>query len=1130
MSKKNARLSILSALTLLFMLLNSMALILPAFAADEGLTFASQDRYKTASVYSSSPNTFEATVKFPANMSASTRGGVILGSYDKKSCVSFEIYQNGSPRLYITDAEGTAVLDLKFTSVNVYTGSWVHIALVRDASAGKLHCYINGELKQSLDCSYTSALPTKYAPIVGGDYRVGNSQYFKGELGDLSVFSSVRSASQISADYSGNGDSDGLIARYSFKGLTKKASIEDKSGNGYTLLSSWLDEKEPVTDYAYSFAVIGDTQIVADNYQSEFHKIYDYVIDNIDDKNIKFVFGLGDITNDYADSDDEWELATEHIFRMDGKVPYSLVRGNHDDTASYKEYLPYSHFKSVLGGSYDGTMLNTWQTLTVGEIKYLIMALDLGASDAVLNWASGVVEAHPDYNVIVTTHAYLTTDGSTLGTEDGSNPTKYGAPNTSEAMWQKFIKKHGNIVLVMSGHIPSDKIVKSVQTGDNGNTVTQLLVDPQGVDSARGGVGMVTMLYFSEDGKQVTADCYSTIHEKYFLEENQFSFTLNVVDPDSVGSGTGGTDSGTSEAPETPQEPALPTVPESAGGLTFAKDVMYKTAKAYGESVNTFDAWVYLPKGLDTRGGVILGNYGRSNPAVSFEVYTGGIPRLYVTNSSGSIVIDAKFSSVDLRKDEWIHLAIVRDAVNKKVHCYINGELKQSLDCSYTGNIAVLDPLMLGGDYRSGNAQYFKGAVKSAGVYADARSAQNIGWIYDDTGEGNFEDMLDDDVIALYDISELSDGGEIKDITQNGYHIKLNQVWFEEKAPVTDYAYSFAVVGDTQIVADRYPDDFHKIYDYILENIEEKNIKFVFGLGDITDKDTDAEWQLATENIFRMDGRVPYSLVRGNHDGKTQYNKYLPYSHYKSALSGSYNGDMLNTWQKLTVGKVKYIIMALDYGASDEVLAWAEGIIEDNPEYNVIITTHAYLYRDGTTLDQGDVCPPATTGGYNNGDHIWKKLIKKHENIVMVMSGHDPCDNIIMTKAAGDNGNIVTQMLIDPQGVDAARGGVGLVAMFYISEDGKDVTVEYYSTIKEKYFMTDNQFSFTLDLVDPDDIKKETDATEKETSAPETQKPASAATDAPKKKGCGSAVGVTAAVALTALVLGVCAVKRKREE
>lgn len=533
---------VVSILVLALLFMNVLTLNQPALAAedigggeegatnDQGLTFTAHDRYKVTEIYSDAPNTFEAWLRLPTDLEG--RGGVILGSYDKTPCVSFEIHESGAPRLFANNAEGDNILDIKFTDVNLLTGEWEHLAIVRDTTAGKLYCYRGGELAQSVDCPYDGELLTGSAYILGGDYRIdpGNTQYFKGELKEAALFSDARTAEEIAADHSGITPCEELIAHYDTFGLSLPSAIEDKSGNGYGITSNWMTEKEPVTDYAYSFAVVGDTQIVADYHQDEFHKIYDYILENVEEKKIKFVFGLGDITNDYNKSDDEWKVATENIFRMDGVVPYSLVRGNHDDVSAFKRYLPLYRYRDVIGGSYDSTMLNTWQTLTVGEIDYLILALDLGASTKVLNWANKVIAQHPDHNVIITTHAYLTKDGTTLDDSDGGKPTKYGAPNNGDDIWNGLVRNHGNVVLVMSGHIPSDTIVTSTATGRKGNKVTQMLIDPQGVDSALGGVGLVAMLHFSEDGKNVTVDYYSTIYERYYMEENQFTFTLDTVE------------------------------------------------------------------------------------------------------------------------------------------------------------------------------------------------------------------------------------------------------------------------------------------------------------------------------------------------------------------------------------------------------------------------------------------------------------------------------------------------------------------------------------------------------------------------------------------------------------------------
>ncbi len=502
-------------------------------------------------------------------------------------------------------------------------------------------------------------------------------------------------------------------------------------------------------------------------------------------------------------------------------------------------------------------------------------------------------------------------------------------------------------------------------------------------------------------------------------------------------------------------------IEQTTEGFEFPSTDTYRMADAADKLPVTFEATLYFPKtmSLSERGGVIIGNYGGATRCINFEIYSNGSPRLYWVDPSGTIN-NFVFNAVNLYTGEWTHIAVVLD--NMKLYCYINGELAQTLKYGKLSQDLCTDPFVVGGDLRSGNAQYFKGRIKSVAIYSDVRTADEI---KADSKAASFDK---DGLIAGYDFSAVKAGStpsEIADLSTNGNDLKLYTTWLDSIPETKDYAYSFAVVGDTQIIAEYHPDKLACIYDWIVDNAQEKNIKFVFGLGDITNSNTSAEWSVAKKNIAKLDGVLPYSLCRGNHDSSGSFNNAFMTTPYKDLIGGQLGKALENTWQELIVGETKYLIMTLDYGASDAVLNWAGEVIAEHPEHNVIITTHAYLFRDGTTLDQGDVCPPATTGGSNNGDHMWTKLISKYENIKLVLSGHDPCDKVVVTQTKGDHGNIVTQMLVDPQGVDSAQGATGLVAMLYFSEDGKDVSVEYYSTVRDEYFMTENQFTMTIETV-----------------------------------------------------------------
>ncbi|MBQ6701450.1 MAG: metallophosphoesterase [Clostridia bacterium] len=480
-------------------------------------------------------------------------------------------------------------------------------------------------------------------------------------------------------------------------------------------------------------------------------------------------------------------------------------------------------------------------------------------------------------------------------------------------------------------------------------------------------------------------------------------------------------------------------------GMGFSEDSSYYPTKPLNDYPNTIEVWLKFPSDYSGRGGVVIGNYGGTKACINFEIYTNGIPRLYCTDSFGN-VYDYVFNKVDIRRKAWINVSLVNNIELNRVECYVNGELIQTIEGAYPQDPAMLNSgFSFGGDLRSGNPQYFKGGISSVALFSSVKNSSEI-----------IADMIsiDDcapDLIAHYEVSPSDENCDISDSGMNGYDLYCERRWMTSKYDVGDYAYSFCVVGDTQILARYYPENFHSIYDWIVANRYSKKIEFVFGLGDITDADTSAEWALASGQISRLNGLVPYSLVKGNHDGSGPFNQYFNNYAYTSQFNGFFEaGKIDNSWRTFSVCGVNYLLLALDYGPSDAVLSWAGKIIESHPNHRVIITTHSYLFRDGTTLDMFDEYPPnpsgANDGKKNNGDQMWDKLISKYSNIFLVLSGHDPSDNIVVTQSYGDQGNLVTQMLIDPQEIDRSQGGGGACchALFFARRQNSVYRVFFY--------------------------------------------------------------------------------------
>ena len=251
---------------LALMLLLGILTVLPAAAADEGLTFTEFDLYKPVKTYAETPNTFEAWIKLPKN--AAGRSGVILGNYGiGNSVINFEVHDAGRPRLYWTESNGKNS-DWIFTNINVRTGDWVHVAIVRDTDAGKVHCYVDGVLKQTLsiaaDKGREDTIPAG-GLYIGGDPRGGNAQYFKGEIREIAVFSDARDADDIEMDMITPAGEETLLAHYDLNGHQSGENITDLSEGGcdarYIYNVTWVDadDIDMPTDYAYSFAVVGDT-------------------------------------------------------------------------------------------------------------------------------------------------------------------------------------------------------------------------------------------------------------------------------------------------------------------------------------------------------------------------------------------------------------------------------------------------------------------------------------------------------------------------------------------------------------------------------------------------------------------------------------------------------------------------------------------------------------------------------------------------------------------------------------------------------------------------------------------------------------------------------------------------------
>ena len=532
----------------------------------------------------------------------------------------------------------------------------------------------------------------------------------------------------------------------------------------------------------------------------------------------------------------------------------------------------------------------------------------------------------------------------------------------------------------------------------------------------------------------------------------------------------------------------------NGSGIQVQNFGKYEIEKNYTSNIETYEAWICFPAAYDGTkiGGTIFGNKRTGSGAnVMLEIYQYGNPRFSYTNESGKTVYH-RFTDVDVRLGSWMHLAIVHDVANGQVHCYVNGVLKQTLTenvSAYSSKI-IDQKFLIGRDtvmrHAEGNGEYwenrkdhyFKGFIKEIRTYSDVRSADEIAADY----AGGL-DTTDANLLSCHQLSQTNAYTDIADLSGNGYNVKYQQMLWEDEyvdLPDKEYSYSLALVGDTQTITYQNPALLKNMYQWILDNQASKNIQYVIGLGDITELGVDvghknydeakanAEWAAAKEAISLMDGKIPYSLIRGDgHDGIELYNQYFGnHTGYTDNIAGYYQqGRIDNVYHTFRAGTVDYLLLSLDHGTKDDVLVWANEVVAAHPDHRVIVTTHHYMKSDGTLSVRGETGNATAYDPNNNAaDDLWNKFLAKHPNISMVICGHSDSDDVVINTKTGDHGNIVTQILVDPQAMDAEHGqeNKGMVAMLYFSEDGTEVQVEYYSTLKDTYRpITTNEFTVT---------------------------------------------------------------------
>jgi predicted phosphodiesterase len=251
---------------------------------------------------------------------------------------------------------------------------------------------------------------------------------------------------------------------------------------------------KPALTEPFTIVALPDTQIYAAEEEPAFAKQVEWVLANAEDKNIVFVTHLGDVVDDGTD-EAQWEFAMAALRPLldQDELPFSIVRGNHDDSEFFLRNLPTelvedrSWFVDV-----SPSELCQAQIFTVEGVAFLHVSLQYDPTADDIAWANELL-SRPTFQrmpVIVSTHDYMYYGGrSRIG----------------RTIWEGFVERNPAVFMVLCGHNHTE--YAQVDHNLAGRPVYQMLSDYQG--RAFGGNGLMRLITIDPVNDKIEVKTFS---------------------------------------------------------------------------------------------------------------------------------------------------------------------------------------------------------------------------------------------------------------------------------------------------------------------------------------------------------------------------------------------------------------------------------------------------------------------------------------------------------------------------------------------------------------------------------------------------------------------------------------------
>ena len=339
----------------------------------------------------------------------------------------------------------------------------------------------------------------------------------------------IKEASFTAANHVKDGNATIIVQCTADSALPELDTVTDKKKDNN---ASWDGTNVP-EDYDFCFAWETDTQYYAEEWQHHFTNINNWIVNNKDERKIKYVIHTGDIVDD-VDMTYEWKNADAAMGILDkAGMPYGVLGGNHDvaaglaDYENYYKYFGENRFASqpTYGGTYQNNK-GHYDLISEGGQDFIIVYMSWNIYQDEIDWMNQVLSQYSDRKAILCFHTYTNVKQS-----NGTYLDYYG-----QLVNKYVVKKNPNVFAVLNGHYHGSSYETAMFDDDgdgrNDRTVYQICTDYQ--SGFEGGNEYIKFLYFDLDNNKIYMNSYSPCMDDFNYYDTELH-TLNVEGASATG-------------------------------------------------------------------------------------------------------------------------------------------------------------------------------------------------------------------------------------------------------------------------------------------------------------------------------------------------------------------------------------------------------------------------------------------------------------------------------------------------------------------------------------------------------------------------------------------------------------------